>query len=337
MKKITIKDVAKKLNVSISTVSRAFNDKYDIRPDTKELILKTSLEMGYIPNPIARQLSQQRSYLVGVIVPEFINAFFPKVIMGMQQILKDAGYQLLIMSSDERACDELENIKALERNMVDGIMISFAQEAHDISYYQELNERMPIVQFNRVSQKLHTPKVSFNDYAWSVQATEHLIAQGYKNIYHLSGPINLIVSHSRKKGFIDTMKKYHLPYEGRCIETGIFYEDGERVLAKMLDDKVDFDALFCFNDPIAIGAMKVLRDNAIVVPDEVGVVGFTESRIAQHTTPSLTSVEQPSLEIGRTVAKLLLDEIEKKGIHGDESIVLDGKLNIRESSVKKKL
>lgn len=334
MKKITIKDVAKKLNCSLSTVSRAFNDKYDIHPDTKALILRTAKEMGYTPNPIARHLSQKKSYQVGVIVPEFINAFFPLVIKGMQQVLKEAGYQLLIMSSEEQAQKELENIKTLEQNLVDGIMISFVHEAHDVSYYQELNTRIPIVQFNRVNYKFNTSKIIFDDYTWACKVTEHLIEQGYKRIFHLCGPCNLIVSHSRKKGFLDTLKKYGLPYESCCFETGIFIEDGNRIIQKLIHKNNLPEAIFCFNDPIAIGAMETLRKNQISVPEQVAIAGFTESRIAAHTSPSLTSVEQPAIKIGEQTARQLLKEIESSSRPAPETFILNGKINIRESSVR---
>lgn len=332
MKKTTIKDVAKKLNCSLSTVSRAFNDKYDIHPDTKALILKTAEEMGYTPNPIARHLSQKKSYQVGVVVPEFINAFFPLVIKGMQNVLKKAGYQLLIMSSEEQAKEELENIKTLEQNLVDGIMISFAQEAQDITYYQELNTRIPIVQFNRVNQKLQTSKVVFDDYTWACKATEHLIDQGYRKIIHFCGPCNLIVSHSRKKGFLDTLKKHRLDENGKCIEAGIFMDDGAQAAQRLIDNSQLPEAIFCFNDPIAIGAMETFRKNGIRIPEDIALVGFTESRIAAHTTPSLTSVEQPSIEIGERTALLLLKEIESERRPDPQTIVLNGKVNIRESS-----
>lgn len=335
MKHITIKDVARKLNFSVSTISRAFNDKYDIHPNTKELILKTAKEMGYSPNPIARRLTQQRSYLVGVIVPEFINDFFPRVIQGMQKVAKEAGYQLLIMSSNEQAKEELENVKAMERNMVDGIMLSLTQEIQDISYYQELNKTIPIVQFNRISQKLETPKVIFDDYTWSMYATEHLIRQGYKNIYDLSGPSNLIISHNRRKGFLAALKKHRMECgNDRIIETGIFIEDGVKAAKKILAMSYRPDALFCFNDPVAIGVMEELKRNGIRIPDDIALMGFTESRIATHTTPALSSVEQPSEEIGEITAKLLLEQIEKGRTCVAQTIMLNGKVNIRDSSLK---
>lgn len=189
MKHITIKDVARALNVSISTISRAFNDKYDIHPDTQNAILKKAREMGYTPNPFAQRMTQQKSYLVGIVVPEFVNAFFPSIIMSIQRIMSENGYQVLIMSSEESATKELENIKNLEKNMVDDIITSLTQENRDISYFQELLDKgISIVQFNRVSPKLATPKIIFDNTQRAAQATEHLILQGYKRIYHLFWP-----------------------------------------------------------------------------------------------------------------------------------------------------
>jgi Transcriptional regulators len=336
MKHITIKDVAKKLNLSISTISRAFNDKYDIHPNTKELILKTANEMGYSPNPIAQRLTLNKSYVIGVIVPEFINDFFPKAIKGMQRVMKEAGYQMLIMSSNEQVKEELENVKILERNMVDGIIISLTQATRDITYYQKVIKNIPMVQFNRVSQKLETPKVIFDDYSWSIAVTEHLISQGYKNIYHFSGPENLIITQNRKKGFIDALKNHKICYSTKnIIETGIFIEDGRRIMHELLEKKIELpDAIFCFNDPLAIGAIEELKDNGFKVPKDIAFVGFTESLIAMHMSPTLTSVEQPTEEIGETAARLLLKQIKDNIPTMPQTIILNGKINVRESSLK---
>lgn len=205
MKRVTIKDVAKALCVSVSSVSRAINNSYDIHPDTRKMILAKAEEMGYHPNPIAQKLSSDKTKIIGVVVPEFENAFFPKVIMGIQKVMKAAGYQVLIMSSDETASIERENVYALNNYHVDGLLISLSQETRDITYLKELQAQgLPIVQFNRVSQKLETPKVIFDDYQWAYKATEHLIDQGYKKIYHLSGPCNLIVARRAEE---DTCKR----------------------------------------------------------------------------------------------------------------------------------
>lgn len=222
MKHVTIKDVAKALNVSVSTVSRAFNDKYDIRKETRDYILEKANAMGYHPNPIAKKLLSQCSYNIGVVVPEFINPFFPEVIIGIQDVLFKAGYQVLIMQSNESAINELENIKTLENNMVDGIIISISQETKNIDYYKKLiADGFPFVMFNRVSDELDVPKVIFDDYKWAFFATEHLIYQGYK-IFHFSGPKVLGLSRRRIEGFTDALKKHRIPVTpDLIIETGL--------------------------------------------------------------------------------------------------------------------
>lgn len=337
MKNLTIKEFSKIINVSISTISRAFNDKYDIHPDTKKMILEKAEELGYRPNPIAQRLIQHQSKMIGVVVPEFVNAFFPKVIMGIQSVMEEAGYQVLIMSSNESAQKELENVKTLEKNLIDGLIISLTKETRDISYFKSLQAKnVPIVQFNRVNQKLQTPKIIFDDYAWAFNATEHLINEGYRNIYHFSGPQSMILAHSRSKGYKDAMTKHGLSYEDKIVESGIFMEDGSRTAVNMIDKNIIPEAVFCFNDPIAIGAMELFKERGYKVPDDIAFVGFTESRIAMHMTPALTSVEQPSTEIGEVAARTLIDMLEKKIIIDDRVMVLNGILNIRGSSCKNK-
>lgn len=335
MKNLTIKEFSKIINVSISTISRAFNDKYDIHPDTKKMILEKAEELGYRPNPIAQRLINHQSKMIGVVVPEFVNAFFPKVIMGIQSVMEDAGYQVLIMSSNESAQKELDNVKTLERNMIDGLIISLTKETRDISYFKLLQSKnLPIVQFNRVNQKLETPKIIFDDYTWAFKATEHLINQGYRNIYHFSGPQSMTLAHSRCKGYKDAMKNHNIPFEDRIVEAGIFMEDGARIAKMMIDNDEVPEAVFAFNDPVAIGAMEYFRENGYNVPCDIAFVGFTESRIAMHMTPALTSVEQPSTEIGKKSAEILLEMINNKVIYNDKVITLNGLLNVRASSLK---
>lgn len=338
MKHVTIKDVAKALNVSISTISRAFNDKYDIHPDTKNMILEKAKEMGYSPNPIAQRLTQHKSSLIGVVVPEFVNAFFPKIIMAIQRVMDENGYQVLIMSSEESAGKELKNIRTLEKDMVDGLIISLTQETRDVSYFQHLlNKNIPIVQFNRVSQKLATPKIILDDTTSASYATEHLVQQGYRRIYHLSGPNNLIISHNRIKGFTETLKKYGLSAtENKIIEAGIFIEDGKKIATRLIENGDIPEALFCFNDPVAIGAMEVFKAHNFRIPEDIAFMGFTESRIATHLTPALSSVEQPTDEFGKIAARSLLDIINEKNHISDKTIILSGKLNIRASSIRHK-
>ena len=335
---VTIKDIARKLNVAVSTVSRAFNDKYDIKKDTRELILKTAAEMGYRPNPIAKKLIQRRTYNVGVIVPEFINSFFPEVILGIQKVLLKKKYQVLITSSNENSETEKENLITMEDNMVDGIIISLSSETSNSNYLTKMvKEGFPVVMFNRVNEEIPISKVLFNDYKWAFFATEHLIEQGCRNIYHYSGPQHLSLSKNRIKGFRDAMNKHKLPVSSdQIVETGLFIEDGERIMESLIQKGTIPEAIFCFNDPTAIGVMKMLKKHKLKIPEDVAVVGFSESKLAPLVEPALTSVLQPTYEMGMHAANLLLKQIESDCHAEVESIVLNGKINIRESSVRVK-
>ncbi len=336
MKHVTIKDVAKAVNCSISTVSRAFNDKYDIRPETREKILTIALEMGYSPNPIAQKLTQQRTYNIGIVVPEFINPFFPEVIIGIQDVFLKKGYQVLIMQSNENSITELENLKTLENSFVDGIILSLSKESHNIEYLHKLIEKgFPIVLFNRINETLPVSKVVFDDYKWAFFATEHLIQQGLKKIIHFAGPKNQNFSSNREKGFIDAHRKYGIKVSSdQIIETGLLVKDGERVMDQLIESQNLPDGIFAVNDPTALGAMKVLKRNGIRIPQDIAIVGFSETPIAELVQPSLTSVVQPTHQMGEVAAELLLKQIESNSFNIPETVVLSGRLNVRESSVK---
>ena len=336
MKYITIKDIAKKLNTSVSTVSRAFNDKSDINVKTKELVLKTAKEMGYRQNRMAKNLVQKRSFNIGIVVPEFVNSFFPEVIMGAQEILFEKGYQVLITQSNECYTTELKNVQSLENSMVDGLLISLSSETDNIDYYQDLvKSGFPIIFFNRTYKEINASKVLFNDYKWAMFATEHLIRQGYKNIYHFQGIKTLTLSRERRRGFMDAHRKHKLIVEPhQVITSGFFMEDGENIAKKLIENNTIPDAIFAANDQLAIGAMNIFKKNGYKVPKDVAFIGFSESKMGSIVEPPLSSVKQPTFEIGKQAAQLLLDHIESGKNYIPQTIVLDGQLNIRASSQK---
>ncbi|MFY0601261.1 MAG: LacI family DNA-binding transcriptional regulator [Cyclobacteriaceae bacterium] len=333
MKHVTIKDVAKALNVSVSSVSRAFNDKYDIKKETKDRILKVANEMGYRPNPIAQKLMKQKSYNIGVIVPEFINDFFAKVTIGIQDVLISRGYQVLVMQSSEDIDQELNNARTLIRNFVDGLIVCPINEDVNREFYlSKLEEGIPMVFLGRVGESLPGSKVVFNDAKWSLFAAEHLIRQQMTKIYYLAGKPNLCVSRNRIKGFERALEKHGFPPENsRIIHAGLYPEDGEREMEKLIAENDIPDAILCVNDPVAVGAMKVLKRHGFNIPNDIAVVGFTESQVADLVTPTLTSVSQPSYEMGKSAAELLLKQLEN-GFGIPQTISFDGELNIRESS-----
>ncbi len=333
MKHVTIKDVAKELNVSVSAVSKAFNDRNDIKKETKERILKVGKAMGYHPNPIAKKLTSRKTFNVGVVIPEFVNAFFPEVIIGIQEVLIKKGYQVLIMQSNESFEMELMNVKTLEENMVDGLIISLSRETHNLDYYKSLiDQGYPIVFFNRYNDALTASKVIFDDFKWSFFATEHLISQGLKKIFHFSAYKHLLLSKKRMEGYKRAMNKHKIKVDPEwIIETGLLVEEGERVMEKIIDSGNLPEGIICGNDMIALGAMRVIRKHNLRVPDDIAITGFSETPFAELVFPPLTSVAQPTYEMGEIAANLLLKQMESENTT-PETVILNGILNIRESS-----
>jgi DNA-binding LacI/PurR family transcriptional regulator len=305
-KHATLKDIAKALNISTATVSRALADRLDVNPKTKKLVIEESKRQNYKPNPIALRLQNKRSKTIGLVIPEFKTGFFPNVISGIQKVLTENDYQLIITSSEESSEVEEINLRLLENNMVEGIIMSITREGVNSDYYQRIiNSGIPIVFFNRFCSNVVASKVIIDDYKMAFFATEHLIYNKFKKIIHFSGPKNISVANKRKQGFLDAMKKHH---------------------------KEITDAIFCFNDPTAFGALRALKEAGFSCPKDVALVGFSETEVAQLIEPSLTSVEQPTFEIGETAAKLLLKQILITPAPEVETICLSAKLNIRNSS-----
>ena len=339
--RITIKDIAKELKISTSTVSRALTDKWDVNPETRKAVLELAEKFNYKPNPISQNLKRKESRFVGVVVPEFINSFFSEVIIGIQSVLEPEGYLVLVTQSNESYENERKNIKALEERMVDGLIVSVTQETQNADCFNYLVENnIPLVFFNRICPTISTSHVIIDDYKWAYKAVEHLIKQGYKRIAHLMGPENLLVSKKRKEGYLTALKDYSLEInEELIIPCGLMMESGVVAAYKILEMPALPDAIFAVNDPVAIGAMKTLQKHGKRIPEDVAIVGFSESKMAMIIEPNLTSVEQPTFEMGRMAAELLLEQVNsnKDDKCYAKSIILDGQLNIRESSISKQL
>lgn len=335
----TIKDIAHALDVSIATVSRALSNSPNINPETKKLVLEEAKRQNYKPNYIAQKLQTKRSKTIGLVIPEIQTSFFPRIILGIQKVLEEAGFQLLITQSQELMESEARNLKMLEGFMVEGILISICQEGENTDYYQELIDGgIPIVFFNRVSTKIVAPKVIINDHNLAFFATEHLIYNGFKRIFHFAGPENLSVSKERKKGFLDAMNKHHLSInEHTVIITDVFSEKAYKEMNILIERNILPEAIFCFNDPVALGVLKAIKDAGLKCPDDIALVGFSETEVAPLIDPPLTSVEQPTFEMGETVARLLLEQINQTPPPEPETVCLLAKLNIRKSSINPKI
>lgn len=335
MNKVTIKDIAEQLGLSPSTISRAITDKADVNPETKKMIIRKVEELNYLPNVISRSLRSRQSFSVGVIVPEFRNSFFAEILAGINNVLRAHNYHAIICQSDESAESERRNVEFLKSRLVDGFVVSCAHDSQNSTFYQSMIDcGIPVVFFNRICMNVNAPKVIIDDRKWAYSATEHLIKQGCRRIAHLTGPGNLSVSELRKEGYLAALKDYNIvPDSSLIIPSGITIDDGMWGARKLLQMKHLPDGLFTSSDPSAIGAMKVLLKAGIRIPKDIAVVGFSESNFATIIEPNLTSVEQPTFEIGASAARLLLEWISSKKMPQNREIKLDAQLNIRESSL----
>lgn len=333
-KPATIKDIARELGISTSTVSRALSGSWDVKQETRELVRKTAEAMHYHPNPMAVGLITKKSRTIGLVVPELQNSFFSLIINGIQRILNEAGYQLLITQSDESAEIESRNLQLLKNNMVDGIIISTTAncEQNEELYRELLNDGVPLVFFNRVCSRIEAPKVVINNVKMSFWAVEHLIYSGYKRIAHLSGPDDLSLTRERKAGYAQALRKHGMQVDPTLIvKAGIYRQDGEEAMKRLLDAGTMPDAVFAFNDPVAIGAMQQIKKRGLRIPEDIAMVGFSESRSALIVEPNLTTIAQPLIEMGEIAARFILRQANGESV-GAPVVELDAKLNIRESS-----
>ncbi len=336
-KRVTIKDIAKDLNISTSTVSRALIDSWDVKPETRRKVLEAAGRLNYRPNFLAKNLHGQRTGTIGIITPEFVSSFFTKIILGIQEVLSENNYNLLITQSGESREEELKNLHLLENNMVDGILLSITREgSNEAEYERIIKNGIPIVFFNRACKVTNAPKVLINDRQMAFHAVEHLVQSGYKRIAHFSGPAALSLTNERKSGYLEALTKYGYEIdESLIIETGVLMEKGHLAMQQLFSSSQPLpDAIFAFNDPVAIGAMKEIKKQGLRIPEDIALAGFSESMLALVVEPQLTSVLQPLYEMGRQSATLLLQQLQATRPVKPESIYLEAELNIRASSLQ---
>ncbi len=335
MSYITIKDIARELGISPSTVSRALRNDKNINPETKASVLKLAQQLGYSPNTNAINLRQRKTHIIGMIVPEMVTPFFITVMNNIQEILYKDGYEVIITQSQEDPDKELKNLRLMENYRVEGIIMSICHlHQNEEEYIRLQNKDINIVFFDRVPQ-IDAPKVVINDYLKSFFLVEHLIKSGRKRIVHLEGPAYLQNSIDRKKGYKDALQKFKIEYDPQLVvRAGVSVEDGEATIAYMVEtDRVQFDAIFCFTDTLAIGAKNYLQKNNIKIPEDVALAGFSGSLLSTIVHPQLTTVEQPLTEMAQAAVKLLLHEINKQDpSQAYQTVVLDAKIQLRGST-----
>lgn len=330
--KTTIKDIARALRVSAATVSRSLNNSHEISEEMRRLVLSKAKELNYKPNINARNLLRRRTNMIGVVVPEFTTFFFSEIIIEIQEVLNAEGYQVLICQSSESGVIERQNIEMLESSMVEGLIVSVTKDGQNIDLYNRIiTDGTPIVFVNRVPPKLQATQIVIDDRKWAFKIVDHMIRCGYRNIAHLGGCQNLSVTKERLQGYIDALSAHNIPIQEKYIMyVGVQQEHAKVGVDYLLSLKKRPKAIFAINDSIAIGCMLELRKRGLRIPQDMAIAGFSESPIGRIM--ELTSVAQPTLDMGKLAAQHLLQQI--RGLTTPtETIVLDGKLNIRKSSL----
>ncbi|MFI3248742.1 MAG: LacI family DNA-binding transcriptional regulator [Rikenellaceae bacterium] len=333
MKRITIKDIAQHLTISVSTVSRALTDDKNIRQETKDRVKEAAQKLGYKPNPVATNLKYGRTNTVGVIVPEMTTPFASLVISGIQSVFHDLGIKVIIAESNESWEEERENLKTMEKFMVDGIIISPCDCNRNREEYLELlRHGMPIVFYDRIPHKMNVSQVVVDDYIKSFFLVEHLIRSGRRRIVHLHGPDYVYNSFERAKGYRDALTKFGIEHDKNLVlMSGLSFVDGSAAADQLLESGIEFDALFAFTDTLAIGAMNRLRDCGKKIPKDVAIASFSGTVLSTIVHPQLTTIEPPLKQIGEEAAKLLLEKI-KNSDSPTRSIVLDALIQLRAST-----
>ena len=338
---ITIKDIAKALGISTSTVSRALRDSYEISTETKKLVLECAEKLNYKPNPIALSLKERRSRSIGVVVCEIANVFFSQIINGIESIAYDRGYNVIISQSLESYDREVIDLQYLASRSVDGIIISLSTETTDLSHLTSLQERgMPIVLFDRITNEMDTHMVTVDSYKGSYEATEHLIKNGYKRIAALAGSEFLSITNERLHGYRDALEKYNIPlpkeYINHCYYGGMIFSEVEEAVNKLFTLENKPDAIFTTSDKLTLGCLKTLRRRGIKIPGEIAMVGFSNSDNAELFDPALTTIRQPAEAMGKAATELLIQMIEsKRPVKDFERRSLIPELQVRESSGRK--
>ena len=335
----TIHDIAKKLNISASTVSRALNDNPLISESTRKLIKKTAEEMGYRPNTLAASFRTNRTNTIGVIVPLINRHFFSSVISGIEDVAYTEGFTVAISQSNDNYEKETKIAQTLFANRVDGLVISIAMQTTRFDHLRIFTERkIPLVFFDRVVDEIAAHKIVVDDFGGGYRVTRHLIEQGAKNIAHIGGPLNLKIYENRQVGYIRAMEEAGLKVnDTMIINNSLRMEEGTIAVEKIMQNNHNVDAIFCANDTTALSAIIYLKKMGLKIPDEILVMGFSNEPFSEVVTPSISTVKQPGFLMGKKAAELIIQQINSRSVWLDfETTTMPTELIIRESSVKKK-
>jgi LacI family transcriptional regulator len=336
-KKVTIHDIAEKLNITASTVSRALNGNPRISERTKKAVLKIADELNYEPNQVASALRSGRTQLIGMLVPSINRAFFSSIIRGVEEVANSLGYHVIVSPSYENLENEERVIKAFLSARVDGIIASIGKNTQRFEHFEQVLRRgLPLVLFDRTTPLLQTSQVVIDDYQGAYIATVHLIEQGCTRIAHFTTERKINIYKERYRGYINALEDHGIPLNESMVFSGnLQLEDGQSHTLELIGSGSQFDAIFSASDYAAMGAMQVLKEHGIRIPEDVALVGFLNEPFTSFTDPPLSTVNQFPIEMGRTAANLFFNALnseKKKTV--PKKTVLQPELIIRQSSKK---
>ena len=337
--KTTIKDIANVLNISAAAVSKALHNDSRISEKTKKAVRQVAENLNYQPNHLASALRSGKSKLVGVIVPKTNSNFFSATIHNIEEVLNKEGYNIIITQSNESYKKECENIDTLLFTQVDGIIVSMANETVDLQHFEKVKQAgIPLITFDRGENDLNVDYIGIDDYDSSHRIVDHLVEQGCKRIAHIGGFKHTRIYNNRIRGYIDALEKHNLPLEKELLlESNLSTEDGRNKMQELLALDKKPDAVYIAGDYAALGALQVLNEKNIKIPDEIALVGFGDEPFANMVTPKMTSVNQHSYQIGKIAAEKFLEYTKQNQIQQTlQKHILKAELIIRESSLKKK-
>jgi LacI family transcriptional regulator, galactose operon repressor len=337
-KDVTIYDIAAKLNISVTTVSRALKDDPVVNKKTRKKIADLAEEMGYRSNHFARNLRNQRTDTIGVIVPRLNSYFMSTVIAGMENAANSAGYNLIISQSSESVLKEKENAKTMFNNRVDGLLVSLAYDTQNIEHFESFfKKNIPLIFFDRVAEHKNCTNVVIDNRKAAYEATSHLISQGCKKIVHITATPKRNVYVDRLSGYKQALADHKIPFKDDwVIISNLSQEAGFEAGEKILKMKNLPDGVFVANDNAAVGCMLAVKQAGIKIPEDIAFVGFNNDPVSKVIEPNLTTIDYPGYVMGEVAARNLIEHLTgEPQLHSTNTIYLRSELIIRESSIKK--
>lgn len=329
---VTIKDIAKQANVSIATVSKVINNKDEgFSLETKNRVIKIMHELDYHPNSIARGLVTKRTNVIGLILPDITNPFFPEVVRGVEDTANAHGYNLVLCNTDDDEKKEKKYFRILRDKYVDGVIYTNAAALRDKNIKILVDDEIPFVLMDRYTENQIIPYIHTDNEMGMYEAVKYLIDKGHRKISYISGPVGDIVAENRIRGYKRAMIESGIKFNETLLRYGNYkVASGIRCMESLLSSGMDFTAVVCANDMMAVGALDVLKNKGISVPEEISITGYDDIFLSQMTTPKLTTISQPKYELGRISAEILFKLINGEEIDSRE-IKLEPHLVIRDS------